>query len=835
MIGIRAGWVQRRRPARAPSGEQGKFGSGANVAVEDRAPAELGLAPVPRRGILAQAVEHQTARARQDAETTVGQVPPHRTNGPQERDMSIDVMGNPLPGLGSELRVSPKSVLVACVILTQLLATGADILSFPREVVYRMAQLFLLTCALSAAGWLSANWKPLAGRWLTVLTLVVIVHLASAWLALPELLTLVFVPTALAAALISLPAATVVAGAESLVLVALWNYPGVGLSSSAFAVGLIASWAVLGVLCAVYSSVVQLLGWVEEYFGRAQHILEEQRDRQVELKQALEGLANANRQLALAGERMALLRAIAEQSERTKTAFVASVSHELRTPLNMIIGLVELMVSNPEIYAVVPSPKMRKDLETVHRNCEHLSDMINDVLDLTRLQGGRLALHRERVDLKEIIDSSVVAVRPLLEKKQLDLQVAIPDDLPQIYCDHTRIEQVILNLLSNAARCTEKGEIAVRVVPHDAHVLVSVRDTGPGISTEDAQRVFEPFWQGSGRLGHSKGGSGLGLSISRRFVELHGGRMWLESMLGFGAAFFFTVPTFPPVEHTIRPGHLIREDWVWREPAVKAGRLSHPDELAKPRLVIYDETGALYPRFMRYSDEVEFIETRDLAQTIGELQAYPPRAVVVNTMTSANPWQMVEAVKQHAPGTPIVGCSVPRQTNRAMEAGALGYLIKPVTRDDLRRAMEAVGKPVKRVLVVDDDLEVLDLFSRTLQVLDSTLEVVTTCSGAKALDEIRHRPPDLVLLDIVMPDMTGWQMLREMAQDEPIGRAPVFFVSAQDPSDQPLVADFVLATIDGGLPLSKLFRGALELSSLLLEPEDVPDLAPRRTRGAAQA
>jgi signal transduction histidine kinase len=200
----------------------------------------------------------------------------------------------------------------------------------------------------------------------------------------------------------------------------------------------------------------------------------------------------------LANERTANLRAIAEEAQRTKTAFVANVSHEFRTPLNMILGLVELMVENPEIYAVSLSSSMRDDLNVVYRNCEHLANLINDVLDLTRMEAGYLTLHRERVDLQEIIEDSVTAIRPLMEKKRLALDVLVPDELPRVYCDRTRMQQVLLNLLSNAARYTDVGRITVQVVQQDQHVVISVADTGPGICSEDVGRIFEPFFQGSG-------------------------------------------------------------------------------------------------------------------------------------------------------------------------------------------------------------------------------------------------------------------------------------------------------------------------------------------------
>jgi len=572
----------------------------------------------------------------------------------------------------------------------------------------------------------------------------------------------------------------------------------------------------LGVMVAVYRPVRHIARWSWEYYQRAQGLLEEARDRRAVLEQALDDLAHANRQLALAGERLAALRLVAEEAEKAKAAFVTKVSHEFRTPLNMIIGLVGLMVESPEVYGQEIPPAVSEDLRIVRRNCEHLASMVNDVLALSQAEAGRLALHRERVDLAEVIDGALVVVRPLVDKKGLSLQVSVSETLPQVYCDRTRIRQVILNLTSNAARFTEEGGITMCVAERDQHVVVSVTDTGPGILPEDADRIFEPFCQGTSRLWRDKGGSGLGLSISKQFVELHGGRIWLESEPDVGTTFSFELPVSPPMAHVARPGHQIREDWVW---VARASRADLPSSLSKPRVVICDETGDLYPAFTRYTDEIEFVDTRDLAQVTQEVRECPAHAVVLNAVSPHDLWPLAERARLGTPDTPIIGCSVPPQVERALQAGAAGYLVKPVTRADLQEVIRAVDRPVRRVLVVDDDLEVLQLFTRMLCACDETLEVATASSGEQALDMLRSAPPDLVLLDIIMPETDGWRVLEIKRQDEVIRDIPVVLVSAQDPREQPPASQALLVTMDEGLPLTKLLRCSLEISALLLQPD----------------
>jgi CheY-like chemotaxis protein len=222
---------------------------------------------------------------------------------------------------------------------------------------------------------------------------------------------------------------------------------------------------------------------------------------------------------------------------------------------------------------------------------------------------------------------------------------------------------------------------------------------------------------------------------------------------------------------------------------------------------------------------VEFVDTRDLGQAVKASQQSPAHAIMLNMMAFDAAWSLIEAIGQEAPGTPIMGCSVSYSLERARALGALGHLVKPVTRADLKQAIQATGSPVRRVLVVDDDPDALRLFSRMLHVCDSTLEVVTASSGEEALHQLRHTPPDLMLLDIVMPGVDGWQVLQLMTQDRKMRQVPTFFVSAQDLADQPPLSRFLLVTMDEGLSLSRLLRCSLEVSKLLLQPERAPDPA----------
>jgi CheY-like chemotaxis protein len=303
--------------------------------------------------------------------------------------------------------------------------------------------------------------------------------------------------------------------------------------------------------------------------------------------------------------------------------------------------------------------------------------------------------------------------------------------------------------------------------------------------------------------------------------------MWLKSELGVGTSFFFSLPVAQPAGPTAEPGHQIREDWVWREQGFAASQSAFSDDLLKPRVVVLDPEGSLDSSLSHYSNEVEFVCASGLEAALGKLEQAPAHALMLNTESPDATWALIDSVRKRAPTTPVVGCSVPPTLERAKAAGAVGHLIKPVTRADLARALESVEPPVRLVLVVDDDPAVLQLFRRMLHVCDPTLGVVTARTAADALRLMRSERPDLVLLDIVMPDIDGWGLLEIMSNDPAIRATPTYFVSAQDPASQPPASQFLVASIEGGIPVGKLLRSALTLATVMLQPEVAPSPAPQ--------
>jgi len=250
-------------------------------------------------------------------------------------------------------------------------------------------------------------------------------------------------------------------------------------------------------------------------------------------------------QAAVAVENARLFQEIQEKSQQLelaskhKSQFLANMSHELRTPMNAVLGYTDLILD--DIFGDVPAP-IRETLERVKTNGHHLLSLINDVLDLSRMEAGQLTLSLGDYAMGEVVHAVVSAVESLAAGKKLAFKAIVPADLPPGRGDERRLTQVLLNLAGNAIKFTDAGEVSIVARATDGVFLVSVSDTGPGISEADQQRIFEEFQQADSSSTRAKGGSGLGLSISRRIVELHGGRLWVESVLGKGSIFYFTVP-----------------------------------------------------------------------------------------------------------------------------------------------------------------------------------------------------------------------------------------------------------------------------------------------------
>jgi signal transduction histidine kinase len=254
-------------------------------------------------------------------------------------------------------------------------------------------------------------------------------------------------------------------------------------------------------------------------------------------------LADLNRELTRINHRLVEANEQIREADRLKSEFVATISHELRTPLNTIIGFAKFMLNG---MAGPVNEMQRTDLTAIYSSGQHLLALVNDILDLSKIEAGKVTLDKERLDIHEITAGIISSAIALIGEKPVELREEIASDVPPIFADRHRVRQIILNLVSNAAKFTERGRIILRVKPVAENgrrfILCEVEDTGIGISPEHTAIIFEPFRQLDSSSGRRAQGTGLGLPISRRLAELHGGRLWVKSELGTGSTFYCLLP-----------------------------------------------------------------------------------------------------------------------------------------------------------------------------------------------------------------------------------------------------------------------------------------------------
>lgn len=715
----------------------------------------------------------------------------------------------------SDLRISITPVIVALLIMAVMFRVFA-----PEDLPRRsMSFLFgVITASVAALAGLLEHKKSLLGRWFLIIAIGILLCICGTWFDIAETLCFLIVPTILSAVLISLPAALMTTASVSVLLFAILRFPQHFATFSTrpvlIWVILIVIWITYGLMIAVYLPVYHLAEWSWTNYQQGLTLAENARSNKAELLQVVDDLTHANRQLALSQQRMIALRSIAEEAQQAKSAFVARVSHEFRSPLNIIIGMINLLVEAPELYSGPIPPQAMAQLRIVHRTCQHLASMVDDVLDLSQTEAERMILHYSQVNLADVLNAAIEFIQPLLKEKGLSCQVFIPSTLPLVACDLVRIRQIVLNLLSNAMRFTSKGGITIRVECEENNLLLSVADTGPGIAPEDTQRIFEPYYRGSGSTvqWQDNQGSGLGLSISKQLVLLHGGAMWLESTLGVGTTFYIRLPFSPPVSPRAAPNRWIQEEWLWRE---RQTRPNFSNSHYKPRVVVYDQVGGLYAELCRVSDRVELVNTAALSHALTELQKNDAQVLLLNAPSLTTLWDDASKVVDQALGIPIIGCVCHTHIGQLLPPEASHYLIKPITRDDLYTAIESLTPSVERLLIVDDDADTRELLSFYIKAYDVMIDISTAESGKQALAILDDWRPDLIFLDLVMSEMGGWQVLEAMRMEPELTDIPVIIITAQDPTPEPPQSEVLLATMGGGISLLKLIDSVAVLSVVM--------------------
>jgi signal transduction histidine kinase/CheY-like chemotaxis protein len=569
----------------------------------------------------------------------------------------------------------------------------------------------------------------------------------------------------------------------------------------------------------VIHEVINVSAWSIANYKQTRNKLNEVYDRQVALAQAQEDLCQANSELARLSTRLKALEQIAEEARQATAEFVANVSHELRTPLNMIIGYADMISRSPKVYGGHLPPSLLTDIVAILRNAQHLSSLVNDVLDLSQVEAGRMAIRRNWASLPKTITEAVTAVQGLFDTKAIYLRTEVASDLPPVYIDETRIRQVLINLLSNAGRFTDEGGVTLSCSIVENQVVVCITDTGPGIARKDQERIFEPFQQVDTSIRRQMGGSGLGLTISKQFIEMHGGKMWLESELGEGTHLYFSLPLENPLQvPEAEIGHsrlraIIPDDEMGYRLRDRPSQAPPPS--TAERYVIVDPEQTLQRLLARYLPNAAIEALPNVSSAIESLNHSPAQALVLNAPHS----DMVHygTIPNLPYGTPVITCWLPGKRNAASQLGALDYLIKPVSRDKLLATLESLDGQGNTVLVVDDEEDELHLFARYLEDSGHSYSILQVTNGQRALAMLRNRKPNVMLLDLLMPGMDGFQVLQEKQRDPSIRDIPVIVVSSRDPAGDPILSDTFTVTQSGGISQRNLIA-CIHALGFLLEP-----------------
>ncbi|HLG52237.1 MAG TPA: ATP-binding protein, partial [Chloroflexota bacterium] len=552
------------------------------------------------------------------------------------------------------------------------------------------------------------------------------------------------------------------------------------------------------------------LEWAWQSYDESRRVTEELRDRQIALGRALKSLNEAYLQLEHLNDELTRARQAAEEARRLKAQFAANISHELRTPLNLIIGFAEMMATVPQAYGDHPLPELyRRDLEAILRNARHLAGLIDDVLELSQIEAGRMGLVKESVRLSEVVAEAVGAAARLIAGRGLRLEVYVPDDLPMVYVDRTRIRQVLINLLNNAARFTDTGGVTITARVDGGDVRVSVADTGIGIAPEDLPKVFEEFRQLDGSLRRRAGGTGLGLAICKQFIELHGGAIWAESAVGVGTTFHFTLPIGTNVAAGVLPG-----DWkIWDR--IVSARQPTPPEV---RVVSADPSAArIIQRYLEGYQIREFTAFDEAVQAeptvIGARQAY-----VVVSSSPEEMWAAMTSSQRVPDGAPLLGCVLPSRRAGGPEPGVAAYLIKPVTREQVLSALDRLGVRLRSVLIVDDELDMLRLLGHWVRSARRRCQALLANGGEEALAILRAKRPDAVILDMLMPGIDGAAVLAAMRGDARLRDVPVIVITSRERPGDEVTAGLLGATRAGGFSITDLTRCLRAALDVLISP-----------------
>ena len=518
----------------------------------------------------------------------------------------------------------------------------------------------------------------------------------------------------------------------------------------------------LAILIDAFNEMLTQIQQSETALRKAHDGLEQRvKDRTAELEAAKKELEAFSHSVLRAKEEV-------ERASKFKDQFLSTMSHELRTPLNAVLGFSDLLAE--ERYGPL-NERQQRYVAHIHTGGKHLLRLINDILDLSKIEAGRLQLAIENVPVNTCIAEAIDTLRPLADKKSQTLVQSLSPEL-SVRADGTRFKQILMNLLGNAIKFTpDGGRIELSAEKIGNRVRVGVQDSGPGIPQEEQTRIFEAFYR-LGQAGKTPEGTGLGLAITRRLVELHGGELRIESQVGSGSTFYFTLPSVPTFAADTAAKPL---------PTFKSGESARV-------LVVEDDPAAAHLIESHLVSAGYDVTLCDRPAGAVDLAAkLQPAAITVDIiMKPLNGWELLGNLKSD-PRTariPVIVISIVDQPQTGALLGADEYIMKPVQKETLlnsvERCMNRSGKlgQTRPILVVEDDSATREFIAELL--CKQGYVVGTARNGEEARAKVADSMPDLVILDLILPGMSGFQLLTEWRINPRTSDLPIFVLTSMD-------------------------------------------------------
>ena len=461
-----------------------------------------------------------------------------------------------------------------------------------------------------------------------------------------------------------------------------------------------------------------------------------------------------------------------ETASSNKSQFLANMSHELRTPLNAIIGYSELLMED------LPDAAVQADLRKIHSSGKHLLELINDVLDLSKIEAGRMELHPEDFEVSPLVRDVVETVRPIAEKNGNHVALVCAADAGTVHADLTRVRQALLNLASNAVKFTKDGTVTLtatrHAIPGHETIMLEVKDTGIGMTVEQVGKLFRDFQQADASTTRKYGGTGLGLAISRRICRMMGGDILVQSVPGAGSTFTIQLPCGPGAKPQPVAG---------KEPAAALARASTAPESA-PLVLVVDDDAAVREYMERFLEREGYrvIAAADGIQALALAREHHPTAVTLDVMMpQLDGWTVLAAIKGDPAlaDIPVILVTIVDEKQRGYSLGATDYMVKPVNRARLSTLLRSLsGRASGRLLVVDDDEGSRALVRQAVE--REGWSVAEAANGVQALDAMAAARPDAIVLDLMMPEMDGFEFLQKLRERQEWRDIPVVVVSAMD-------------------------------------------------------